>query len=159
MTNLKELIGQVGEAMEAGDAEQALALLEKDASQFQNAPPFHFVHGTLLYRLTRLDDAIDAFQKATEVGPPLPEYLSNLAVALIDRSEKRDGDEARDDLHRAIEALESAVTMGPKLPHTYVNLGSAYLNAGDKDRARENLELALELDADFEPAKRGLAQL
>ena len=159
MTNLKELIGQVGEALEAGDAEQALTLLEKDAPQFQNAPPFHFVHGTLLYRLTRLDDAIDAFQKATEVGPPLPEYLSNLAVALIDRSERAEGDTAREDLSRAIEALESAITMGPKLPHSYVNLGSAYLNAGDKERARENLQLALEIDSSFEPAKRGLAQL
>ena len=71
MTNLKELIGQVGEAMEAGDAEQALTLLEKDAPQHQNAPPFHFVHGTLLYRLTRLDEAINAFQRSTEVGAPL----------------------------------------------------------------------------------------
>ena len=159
MTNLKELIGQVGEAMEAGDAEQALTLLEKDAPQHQNAPPFHFVHGTLLYRLTRLDEAINAFQRSTEVGAPLPEYLSNLAVALIDRSEKGEGEAAQEDLSRAIEALESAITMGPKLPHTYVNLGSAYLNAGDKERARENLELALELDADFEPAKRGIAQL
>ena len=155
MTNLKELIGQVGEAMEAGDAEQALALLEKDAPQHQNAPPFHFVHGTLLYRLTRLDEAINAFQRSTEVGAPLPEYLSNLAVALIDRSEKGEGEAAQEDLSRAIEALESAITMGPKLPHTYVNLGSAYLNAGDKERARANLELALEIDADFEPAKRG----
>jgi tetratricopeptide (TPR) repeat protein len=159
MSNLKELLNQVSQAMEDGKPEDALALLEGDASAHQDAPPFHFVHGTLLYRLTRLDDAIEAFQKATEVGAPIPEYLSNLAVALIDRSEKRDGDEAKDDLHRAIEALESAVTMGPKLPHTYVNLGSAYLNAGDKDRARENLELALEIDAEFEPAKRGLAEL
>ena len=110
----------------------------------KNAPPFHFVHGTLLYRLTRLDEAINAFQRSTEVGAPLPEYLSNLAVALIDRSEKGEGEAAQEDLSRAIEALESAITMGPKLPHTYVNLGSAYLNAGDKERARAwNLRLRL----------------
>ena len=145
--------------MEAGNADDALAFLEQDAIHHQDAPPFHFVRGTLLYRLTRLDEAIDAFRQSTEVGAPIPEYLSNLAVALLDRSEIRDGEAAQEDLALAIEALESAITMGPKLPHTYVNLGSAYLNAGNKERARENLELALELDEDFEPAKRGLAQL
>ena len=60
MSNLKELLNQASQAMEDGKPEDALALLEGDASAHQDAPPFHFVHGTLLYRLTRLDDAIEA---------------------------------------------------------------------------------------------------
>ena len=140
MTNLNELIGQVGEAMEAGDAEQALALLEKDAHHYQNAPPFHFVHGTLLYRLTRLDEAINAFQKATEVGAPCLNTSPILLWRLL-TGQKYDGDTAQEDLSRAIEALESAITMGPKLPHTYVNLGSAYLNAGATRKERAALRI------------------
>ena len=49
--------------------------------------------------------------------------------------------------------------MGPKLPHTYVNLGGAWLEKANQDKARYYFELALDLSSDFEPAKRGLAQL
>ena len=59
MTNLKELIGQVGEAMEAGDAEQALALLEKDAPQHRTPHPFTLSMVQFALRLTRLDEAIN----------------------------------------------------------------------------------------------------
>lgn len=54
-------------------------------------------------------------------------------------------------LKRSLDAYPTAAA--------YNNLGLVYLNAGDKDRARENFRSALRLDPNYEPALQNLEKL
>lgn len=159
MTTLNTLVERVQEAAEQGHLDEALKLMDDGKAVGEAHGSYHFIRGSLLYRLRELEHAIGSFRMAIQIGPPLPEYLSNLGMALIERSEEPEHEHASADLEEAISLLEDAVKLGPRLPHTYVNLGSAYLNQGDKTKARYYLNLALDLDPSFEPAKRGLATL
>lgn len=159
MTTLNTLVERVKEAAEQGEFDEALRLMDDSKALGEPHGSYHFIRGSLLYRLQELENAITSFRMAIEIGPPLPEYLSNLGMALIERSEEPERKDTAADLEEAIALLEEAVRLGPRLPHTYVNLGSAYLNLGNSTKSAYYLELALELDPTFKPAHIGLEVL
>jgi len=159
MDELNTLLQEAGKAATSGDLEGALTLLTEAPSEIHLLGRYQFAKGALLFRTKNLDDAIIAFENAIKLGPPIPEFFSNLGAALVSRADQRQAAERLEDINRAIKALERAMDMGPKLPHTYVNLGGAWLKKDDREKARYYFELALELSSDFEPAKRGLAAI
>ena len=159
MDELNTLLQKAGKAASDGDLDGALALLVEAPSELHLLGRYQFAKGSLLFRSQELDEAIIAFENAIKIGPPIPEFFSNLGAALVSRSEQREDAERLEDLNHAIKALERAMDMGPKLPHTYVNLGGAWLKKDNPEKARYYFELALDLDSEFNPAKRGLAEL
>ena len=159
MDTLTTLLNEAAQLAQDGNTTGALAHIEAASSEFELMGRYQFAKGALHFRNNQLDDAVTAFENAVKLGPPIPEFFSNLGAALITRSENGDAPDKIRDLNHAIDALERAMDMGPKLPHTYVNLGGAWLKKDDKDKARYYFELALDLDAEFEPAKQALSQL
>lgn len=159
MQTLDDLLMEAGKLFNDGNTPAALQMLTEASPEVQVQGRFQFAKGALHFQNKDIDEAVLAFENAIELGPPIPEFFSNLGAALLYRAENTNEVAADIDLGRAIELLERAVDMGPKLPHTYVNLGSAWLQKQDPEKARYYFELALELFPDFEPAKQGLTQL
>ena len=159
METLDTLLQQAGQLLETNETGKALDLLDSAPQDFQLQGRFHFAKGALHFRTQDIEKAIVSFENALELGPPIPEFFSNLGAALLYRSQEKSTPSSQEDLERAIALLEQAVDMGPKLPHTYVNLGRAWVEKKNSQKARYYFELALELFPEFEPAQKGLEGL
>ena len=157
MQQLDNLLMEAGRLAKEGSSAAALTILSEAPESLQTEGRLQFAKGTLLFKNQELAPAIIAYENAIKLGPPLPEFFSNLAVALLTRFQEEGSSEQ--DIDRAIELLERALDMGPQLPHSYVNLGGAWLQKNDSTKARYYFELALELFPDFEPAQLGLNAL
>jgi tetratricopeptide (TPR) repeat protein len=68
--------------MEQGDA--ALAYLTRLTRRYPQAPEVHYNRGTLLGRLGRYDEELDAYRRAIELKPDFVAVHVNLGVALRD---------------------------------------------------------------------------
>ena len=159
MENLSNILQKAGNLLEQEDSAGALKLLESAPEEFKLQGQFQYAKGSLHLHNQDVESAIVAFENAIQLGPPIPEFFSNLGAALLHRAQDANEIAADIDLTRAIELLERALDLGPKLPHTYVNLASAYHQKNDIDKARYYFELAHELFPDFAPAQEGLKNL
>ena len=159
MDTLAKILQQAGSLLEQEDSAEALKLLDSAPDEFKLQGQFQYAKGSLHLHNQDVEAAILAFENAIQLGPPIPEYFSNLGAALLYRAQDANEVAADIDLGRAIELLERALDLGPKLPHTYVNLASAYQQKHDTDKARYYFELAHELFPDFAPATNGLKNL
>lgn len=159
MEALDTLLQEAGQLLESNEPGKALDLLHAAPQDIQLEGRFHFAKGALHFRTQEIEKAIVSFENALQLGPPIPEFFSNLGAALLYRAQEESTPSAHEDLERAITLLEQAVDMGPKLPHTYVNLGRAWVEKKNSHKARYYFELALELFPEFEPAQQGLANL
>ena len=157
MQQLDNLLKEAGRLVKEENLVAALARLSEAPESLQKEGLFQFAKGTILFKNKDLGQAIIAYENAIKLGPPLPEFFSNLAVALLTRFQGEQSSEQ--DIDRAIELFERALDMGPQLPHIYVNLGGAWFQKNDSTKARYYFELALELFPDFEPAQLGLNSL
>ena len=159
METLATLLQKAGALLEAEKSADALELLENAPVDFKTQGQFQYAKGSLHLHNQQVEAAIVAFENAIQLGPPIPEFFSNLGAALLYRAQEANEVAADIDLGRAIELLERALDLGPQLPHTYVNLASAYHQKDDQEKARYYFELAHELFPDFAPAKEGLESL
>ncbi|HTR06363.1 MAG TPA: tetratricopeptide repeat protein [Paraburkholderia sp.] len=85
-----------------------------------------FKRATILARLNRDDDAIEAFTELTQLYPELPEPYNNLAALYAKHGRY---DEART-------ALETAVKANPSYGLAWENLGDLYLRLADASYRR-----------------------
>ena len=85
-----------------------------------------FKRATILARLNRDDDAIEAFTELTQLYPELPEPYNNLAALYAKHGRY---DEAR-------AALETAVKANPSYGLAWENLGDLYLRLADASYRR-----------------------
>ena len=85
-----------------------------------------FKRATILARLNRDDDAIEAFTELTQLYPELPEPYNNLAALYAKHGRY---DEAR-------VALETAVKANPSYGLAWENLGDLYLRLADASYRR-----------------------
>ncbi len=159
METLATLLQQAGSLLEAEKSADALKLLVNAPDEFKTQGQFQYAKGSLHLHNQEIDAAIIAFENAIQLGPPIPEFFSNLGAALLYRAQEANEVAADIDLGRAIELLERALDLGPELPHTYVNLASAYHQRNDQGKARYYFELAHELFPDFAPAEEGLKSI
>ncbi len=108
----------------------ASALTELDARIKANPRDVQakFKRATVLARIGRDDDAIEAFSELTQLYPELPEPYNNLAALYAKHGRY---DEAR-------AALETAVKANPSYSLGYENLGDLYLRLADASYRRAN---------------------
>jgi Flp pilus assembly protein TadD len=147
----------------------------------------HTMVGMILQVQSKPAEAQKSYQRALEVNPHAVIAANNLAWLYADqggnldvalqlaqtaKSRLPDQPDFNDTLgwvylqkdlpSLAIPPLRIAVDKAPKDPNYQYHLGLAYAKAGDSTRARQALEAALKLDANFgsaQEAKRVLASL
>lgn len=140
---LNALLAAAKRAEDSGKTADALGLLEGSPPALAAFATFHYARGSLLFRLGRVAEAVDAFEKTVALEPEVAEFASNLGAALTSRFQN---DKAAADLTRAVEVLEGAAALGPKLASTHNNLGHAYLLSGRYQEALEAFDRALAVD-------------
>src|SRR6185437_16348182 len=95
----------------------------------------------------RLDEAIDAYQRAIALTPDYPEACNNLGNALKDQAR----------LDEAIAAYERAIGLKPDLAEAHNNLGNTLKDQGRLDEAIACFRKALALKPAFSAAASNLA--
>ena len=140
-------------------------------------------------RLDKIEDAIESYEEALRANPDLPAVANNLAALLADyRSDSSSLERALElasqfnksenpafvdtlgwvyyrlgNYEEAIPLLEKAVGAAGQAAVLRYHLGMAYLANGNKEKAREHLEIALaDADVEFtgvEDARKALATL
>jgi tetratricopeptide (TPR) repeat protein len=154
----------------AGDIEGALAVCRENI-QRRPGMPMAYLHLAFLERARgNLGAAVDAARKAFEMRPLDAESVSLYAVYLIEAGRSREAADvlepymsavkpdldlltargmALTNLGRPQEALatfQRARETDPSNPVVLVNVGAVYLGTGDRTRARQALEAALDID-------------
>ncbi len=142
---------------QSGDPDAALATLEQAPAPTHTIGTYHYARGALLVRKGRLDEGIEALQKAVDLEPEIAEMKSNLGAAYLERVQRHgpDGlssDPAQQDLDQALALLSAAATEHPKLPEVYANHGRALTLAGRIPEALLAFDRALALDGTHLPA-------
>lgn len=95
----------------------------------------------------RLDEAEDAYIKATSLNPSDPHALSALGTLYAERGE----------LERSIDTFKRVVSLAPTLSYLHNNLGYALLLLGRDEAAVASLHRAVEIDDNNRRAWRNLA--
>lgn len=157
--------------LEAGDAEEAIAVLEPVAKTGSSAEAL-FLLGNAYTRAGRLQEAEQAYRSALDLSPDDPDTLSNLGVVLyqmqrpseaVEQFQKAarllpEDAEIRYNLggalytlgrvEEAIQAFEAARERDPNLPQVYLGLGYAYRDQGEVEKAIQNFRKFLDLSDD-----------
>lgn len=100
----------------AGEAQAALALVEKAIAAKPQDPDARFLKGVILSEMNRPDEAFQVFFVLTQDHPELAEPYNNMGVIYA----------ARGDYERARQALETAILARPDYGVAYENLGDVY---------------------------------
>ncbi|MBV9657322.1 MAG: tetratricopeptide repeat protein, partial [Verrucomicrobia bacterium] len=130
----------------AEEAGSTVALLDEYARAEAAVDPKsgHFapalIHGRLLQKAGRLDEAAAAFQRAAAVAPTNPQPLLALAALAV----------ARHQLGEAVEHYQKAIAAlppdDPRATDVLLQLGDAFLQAGQTERAAEAWEKVVARD-------------
>ncbi len=99
--------------------------------------------GCSAYQLERYGEALSAFEKANKLNPDDPDYINNLGFCQLERNL----------VEAARENFERAVELDPEDSVSWYNLGIA-LKRLDKSDWKDKIKKSLELDPNFEEAKR-----
>ena len=117
--------------------------------------------GNLYSRGPRVDEAIDLFHKAAELRPH-PTFYHGLGLALMRKAEKAQASQDQRTVTASItearQAFERALVLGsmPNAPSafnqwqpakTHLLLGQVLVALGQRDLARQHLQLVLQLEA------------
>lgn len=135
--------GQWQKALKVGE----LAVALYPASDGANA-----LFGVTQISSGNADKALASIQKAVNINPngmASAGTLNQIAYQLAGAGRAEDG----------IELLKIAVKLHPKEANLYDSIGEFYLNKGDKPNAIEYYNKALEVDPNFENAKRMLKKI
>lgn len=158
--------GQVkaqGEAAAAYDAavklqtdqkyDESIAKYKEAIALLPNSDSFYYGLGTCYQAKNDIDLAIEAYKKAISLAPNNPTYKQTLsgaqqikAAPLIDSAIKKQTDAAKPDLPGAIADYEAALKLWND-PSTHMNLGTAYQAANNLNRAMQEYNTALQMDA------------
>ncbi len=134
----------------AGDLEAAEDCYRASITAAPTAEGFTFLGWTWSFS-GRFEDAIDACRRAVAIDPRFGNAYNDIGAYLIELGKP---DEAVPWLERAMKAPRYAAKAYP-----YTNLARARLVGGDVDGAKAALATALEIDPDYEPARRLLDRL
>jgi tetratricopeptide (TPR) repeat protein len=106
-------------------------------------------YGMAMYynKLGRVDEEIEAYEKALAIEPDMVSALVNLANAYV----------AKEEYDAAIELYERGVQIRPNDAMIRYNFGTAYTNKGDYEQAVAEYEKAVEIDPKMGDGHNGLA--
>lgn len=92
--------------------------------------------GIALNNLGMFDNAIEKFEKATEINPQIADYYSDWGSVLLKQGK----------LNEAVEKFKKAIEINPQLAIAYYNWGTALNNLGMFDHAIEKFKKVTEIN-------------
>ena len=98
--------------------------------------------GNVLQEQSKLDEAIEAYNKALSLNPDYAEAYSNMGIALKEHGK----------LEEAIEAFNKALSIKPDYAEAYNNMGNALQDQGKLEEAIEAYNKALSIKPDYAEA-------
>jgi tetratricopeptide (TPR) repeat protein len=134
VTDYYRLIDLAAEAMNNGQHEAAIPLLEKALESSPGDAVVHNSLGSALAATGRLAKAVAQFRKATELSPDYPTAHNNLASALVDSGT----------LDAAIVEFRQALALKPDFAEAHTGLGGVLARKGRTDEAVPHLLKAVE---------------
>ncbi len=169
--------------LKSNQIKQAQDILEPTLSGVQNDPQLFALAGEVYMRTGDFTKATGFYEKANELAPDNAEIhtalgLSKLAtgdsvdgIAELEQALGLDQSSSRTGIlltlahlrvnafDKALETVDGLIKTDPKNPLFYNLKGAIFLGKNDIDKARENLNRALEIQPDFFPAVSNLARL
>lgn len=159
----------------------AIDLWNDAAAKSANAVRPRFQLAFAYYAAGRCDDAVNEFQKASELEPPKYDLLLDWAMAYdcagkpeIAVTKLKQAAQLTSDAHvyqqlgneygrmgkypEALDALATAVKLNPRFSMTYFTRGNVYFSEGDKSQAAADYRRALVLNPRNELARTALAR-
>jgi len=131
LINLGSLLVRLGQYEQAGDI-----LLRALSLQPENSV-IHFNLAVCMESLGKFAGAVQSYLKAFELGGPLPDILNNLGYLYIKMGTNHE---------EAIRMLKEAVQIRPDDGLIRDSLGWGYFKTGKRDKSRNELEKARELE-------------
>ena len=114
--------------------------------QFPNSINLYNIIGVTNKGLGKLDEAIEAYNKALSIKPDFTEAYNNMGLALKEQGK----------LDEAIGAYNKALSIKPDNAEAYYNMGNALKNQGKLDEAVEAYNKALSIKPDYAKAHNNL---
>ncbi|MEO0512674.1 MAG: alkaline phosphatase family protein [Planctomycetota bacterium] len=140
---------RVTQAVEEGEPEEALSLLERLRATESEHPAFHLQLGHAYRRLLRHEEAGAAYERVLTLDPHnAPAFLG---LAMVRLGTGRAGE--------AVEAALSATELRFHLPRAHYILGRALAELGETEHARRAFGVAITQAPGFREAHRALAEL
>ena len=103
--------------------------------------------GASIAQIGKLDQAIEAYNKALSIKPDYAEAYSNMGLTLKDQGK----------LDQAIEAYNKALSFKPNSAVMYNNMGNVFQDQGKLDQAIEAYNKALSIKPDYADAHQNLS--
>lgn len=135
-------------ALDAGDAEGAMAHLDAAIAAVPDAAAFHVTRGNLLAAVEDMAQAIRSFERAVALAPDLIEPQFNLGACLAQEGR----------LDEAVKVLRTLVEANPDLAPGHFVLAQVLHAAGRAAEAVAAYQRVLELHPDHPDAREGLAE-
>jgi superkiller protein 3 len=136
-------------ALQAGQPEKAVELLQSAAQQRPNDPSVHEQLAAAYAQSSRVGDAVAQLRQAISLSPETASLHSLLAQALSSTGQ----------LEQAIAEQKTALRLQPNAPDDWNNLGVLEATAGRTAQAREDFRHALQLAPDHAQARANLERL
>tara|TARA_B100001057_G_scaffold86673_1_gene82604 strand:+ start:216 stop:2189 length:1974 start_codon:yes stop_codon:yes gene_type:complete len=125
-----------------GQYQEVLTQALRLQKQFPKAVNLYNIIGAANKGLGKLDEAMEAYDKALSIKPDYAEVLYNVGIALEENGK----------LDEAIEAYNKALASKPDFAEAYNNIGNALNEQGKPDEAIEAYNKALASKPDFAEA-------
>jgi tetratricopeptide (TPR) repeat protein len=179
MSSLRTLLEEINQLEDAGRYQAALLLLARFPAQLQRRADVLRRQGKLLQRLSRYDEAVEAFRQAGTDGKSIEalracveEHVAFLegigchekAASLHDVILSQAPDDVQklinqgisfgmaDNYERALQCFDQATTIAPNDERAWYNKGIALLDTGQIDRALECFEQTITINRSSGPA-------
>jgi Tfp pilus assembly protein PilF len=135
---------------QAGRTAEAIEELKKAAQLDPKGGEAYLNLGYIYFHQRKLDEAIQAFQKAIVLTPRLAaDGHNNLGAVYLLQGRNEE----------AIQELQLALKERPHYSRPYSSLGNYYEKEGDIDKAISYMEQAAKLEPEFVPAHESLVRL
>ena len=135
---------------QAGRTGQAIEELKKAARLNPNGGEPYLNLGYIYFHQRKLEESIQAFQRAVVLSPRLaPEVHNNLGAVYLLQGRKEEG----------IKELQLALKERPHYSRPYSSQGNFYEQEGDIDKAISCMEQAAKLEPEFVPIHEALVRL
>lgn len=118
-----------------GKAEEAVKLFQEALKEHERFYAAALALGAQLSKLSRYEEAVAAYRRASEMKPDSPEPYVGVGAALVGMKRYDEG----------IRMLRGVIEVDKKLPAPYLSLGYAEMMTGDYRASEEHLLRSLEL--------------
>ena len=145
-----ELLKEAYQYQMGGDYEMAVELYKRSLDLHPTAEAYTFLGWTYNYQ-GRIEDAIAECKKAIQIDPDFGNPYNDIGAYLIERGKY---DEALPWLERALHCQRYESYHYP-----HYNLGRVYMAKEMYGKARQHFERALDISANYGPAKEGLKSI